>query len=68
MNTKNPKKIFTKTFITTIVFILILVVSFFILELIDLPQQYKTFFSFLLLGGFVYTVHLSVDRHKMLKK
>lgn len=68
MNNENPKKIFTQTFITTIVFISILIVFFFILELIDLPQQYKTFFSFLLLGGIVYTVHLSVDRHKMLKK
>lgn len=68
MNTEKTKKIFTKTFITTLLFISILVVIFFILELIDLPLQYKTFFSFLLLGGIVYTVHLSVDRHKLLKK
>ena len=51
-----------------VVFIFIQLVLFFIFELIHLPQRYITFFSFLLLGGIVYTIHLSVDNRKLLIK
>ena len=66
-NMENKKKL-SPNVIANIIYTLILIITFLLCEWIHFPQQYISFFTFILLGSIVYFVYISVHTQKLLLK
>lgn len=68
MNHKPKKITVNQQLISAAGFTAALTICFFTLEFVRLPSHFRAFFTFLLSGGSLYLLYLSVQKHRFLKR